>query len=58
MFTLGEMECMGACVNAPMVAIADYTNVSCRVKHEQLIREPGGPRNIPEHCFYIYDPGS
>lgn len=25
MFTLGEMECMGACVNAPMVAIADYT---------------------------------
>lgn len=22
MFTLGEMECMGACVNAPMVAIA------------------------------------
>jgi len=26
MFTLGEMECMGACVNAPMVAIADYTN--------------------------------
>ena len=28
MFTLGEMECMGACVNAPMVAIADYRNVS------------------------------
>lgn len=25
MFTLGEMECMGACVNAPMVAIADYS---------------------------------
>lgn len=25
MFTLGEMECMGACVNAPMVAVADYT---------------------------------
>eukprot|EP00775_Hariotina_reticulata_P009255 gene9255-9421_t len=24
-FTLGEMECMGACVNAPMIAIADYT---------------------------------
>ena len=23
-FTLGEMECMGACVNAPMVAVADY----------------------------------
>lgn len=22
MFTLGEMECMGACVNAPMIAIA------------------------------------
>ncbi|KAF8062742.1 NADH dehydrogenase [ubiquinone] flavoprotein 2 [Scenedesmus sp. PABB004] len=25
MFTLGEMECMGACVNAPMIAVADYT---------------------------------
>jgi NADH dehydrogenase (ubiquinone) flavoprotein 2 len=25
MFTLSEMECMGACVNAPMIAIADYT---------------------------------
>jgi NADH dehydrogenase (ubiquinone) flavoprotein 2 len=25
-FTLGEMECMGACVNAPMVAVADYTS--------------------------------
>lgn len=27
MFTLGEMECMGACINAPMVAIADYSKV-------------------------------
>ena len=26
MFTLGEMECMGCCVSAPMVAVADYTN--------------------------------
>lgn len=25
-FTLGEMECMGCCVNAPMVAVADYSN--------------------------------
>lgn len=25
MFTLSEMECLGACVNAPMIAIADYT---------------------------------
>jgi NADH dehydrogenase (ubiquinone) flavoprotein 2 len=25
LFTLGEMECMGACVNAPMIAIADYS---------------------------------
>lgn len=24
-FTLGEMECMGACVNAPMIAVADYS---------------------------------
>ena len=22
MFTLGEMECMGCCVNAPMIAVA------------------------------------
>lgn len=26
LFTLGEMECMGACVNAPMIAVADYSN--------------------------------
>jgi NADH dehydrogenase (ubiquinone) flavoprotein 2 len=26
MFTLGEMECMGCCVNAPMIAVADYRN--------------------------------
>ena len=25
-FTLGEMECMGCCVNAPMVVVSDYTN--------------------------------
>jgi len=25
LFTLGEMECMGCCVNAPMVVVADYT---------------------------------
>jgi len=25
MFTLGEMECMGACANAPMICVADYT---------------------------------
>ena len=24
LFTLGEMECMGACVNAPMIQINDY----------------------------------
>lgn len=24
-FTLSEMECMGACVNAPMLAVADYS---------------------------------
>ena len=25
MFTIGEMECMGCCVNAPMVVISDYS---------------------------------
>ena len=25
MFTLGEMECMGCCVNAPMIAVADFS---------------------------------
>mmetsp|Transcript_490 Transcript_490/g.537 ORF Transcript_490/g.537 Transcript_490/m.537 type:complete len:278 (+) Transcript_490:79-912(+) len=24
-FTVGEMECMGCCVNAPMIVVADYT---------------------------------
>lgn len=24
LFTLSEMECMGSCVNAPMIAVADY----------------------------------
>lgn len=24
-FTFSEMECMGACVNAPMICVADYT---------------------------------
>uniref|UniRef100_A0A6T7YBN2 NADH dehydrogenase [ubiquinone] flavoprotein 2, mitochondrial n=1 Tax=Pyramimonas obovata TaxID=1411642 RepID=A0A6T7YBN2_9CHLO len=28
MFTLGEMECMGSCVNAPMFVVADYTGGS------------------------------
>lgn len=28
MFTLGEMECMGCCVNAPMIAVADYSGGS------------------------------
>ena len=26
LFTIGEMECMGACVNAPMVVVSDYSN--------------------------------
>ncbi|CAK0787174.1 hypothetical protein CVIRNUC_010390 [Coccomyxa viridis] len=25
MFTLGEMECMGSCVNAPMICVVDYS---------------------------------
>ena len=25
LFTLGEMECLGSCVNAPMIAVADYS---------------------------------
>lgn len=25
-FTLGEMECLGACVNAPMLVVSDYSN--------------------------------
>ena len=25
MYTLSEMECMGSCVNAPMIAVADYS---------------------------------
>ncbi|EFC42350.1 predicted protein [Naegleria gruberi] len=26
LFTLGEMECMGCCANAPMIAVSDYSN--------------------------------
>ena len=26
LFTIGEMECMGCCVNAPMVVVSDYSN--------------------------------
>lgn len=29
MFTLGEMECAGACINAPMMSIGDYYYVKC-----------------------------
>jgi NADH dehydrogenase (ubiquinone) flavoprotein 2 len=25
-FTIGEMECMGCCVNAPMIVVSDYSN--------------------------------
>ena len=25
MFTLGEMECMGCCVNAPMIVVSDFS---------------------------------
>ncbi|KAJ3674726.1 hypothetical protein LUZ60_005342 [Juncus effusus] len=28
MFSVGEMECMGCCVNAPMIVVADYTTGS------------------------------
>ena len=32
MFTLTEVECLGACVNAPMVQINDDYYVSCLYK--------------------------
>ncbi|KVI03891.1 Thioredoxin-like 2Fe-2S ferredoxin [Cynara cardunculus var. scolymus] len=28
LFSVGEMECMGCCVNAPMITVADYSNRS------------------------------
>ena len=30
MYTLSEMECMGSCVNAPMIAVADYSGPDVR----------------------------
>ncbi len=30
MYTLSEMECMGSCVNAPMIAVADYSGPDAR----------------------------
>lgn len=29
-YTLSEMECMGSCVNAPMIAIADYSGEAAK----------------------------
>lgn len=30
LYTLSEMECMGSCVNAPMIAVADYSGPDAR----------------------------
>lgn len=30
LYTLSEMECMGSCVNAPMIAVADYSGPSAK----------------------------
>ena len=30
LYTLSEMECMGSCVNAPMIAVADYSGPDVR----------------------------
>lgn len=41
MFTLGEMECMGCCVNAPMIAVADYTKGTIRSSRLSRFSPPG-----------------
>lgn len=48
LFTLGEMECMGACVNAPMIAIANYSGGVEKFSYNyyevsQLGRRQGAP---------------
>jgi len=49
MFTLGEMECMGACVNAPMIAVADYTKVGgARVRARGSGREQGWKQQVQQ----------
>ena len=30
MYTLSEMECMGSCVHAPMIAVADYSGPNAK----------------------------
>lgn len=47
-FTLGEMECMGSCVNAPMVVIADYTNGIDGYSVRLRLHLPPPPH--PPHC--------
>lgn len=61
LFTLSEMECMGACVNAPMIAIAGGCGgqgnggAGCTVgKGRWLVRMRGsahGPGGIIEHLI-------
>ena len=53
MFTLSEVECLGACVNAPMVQINDdyYEDLTEKDMHEILEdlkagkKPPAGPRS-------------
>uniref|UniRef100_A0A9R1WRG8 NADH dehydrogenase [ubiquinone] flavoprotein 2, mitochondrial n=1 Tax=Lactuca sativa TaxID=4236 RepID=A0A9R1WRG8_LACSA len=39
LFSVGEMECMGCCVNAPMITVADYSNGSEGYTYNYYVRE-------------------
>ncbi|CAN6706879.1 unnamed protein product [Malus baccata var. baccata] len=38
LFSVGEMECMGSCVNAPMITVADYSNGSEGYTYNYYVR--------------------
>ena len=60
MFTLSEVECLGACVNAPMVQINDdyYEDLSCDDIREILteLRDGKKPQKGPRNGRYAAEP--
>jgi len=66
MFTLGEVECAGACVNAPMLAVGDdyYEDLTPETTNKVLDalkrgeRLPKGPQNGRKTCEPFQRPSS
>ncbi|RZB62339.1 NADH dehydrogenase [ubiquinone] flavoprotein 2, mitochondrial isoform D [Glycine soja] len=62
LFSVGEMECMGCCVNAPMITVADYSNGSEGYTYNYFVRLSsffvflggGGGGLLPIHTLTCY----